>query len=145
MKNLINKEVNNDEIYNKNNGLYYTKVGDYYYPNIVINDEEKITLGKYGRARLQYLKSHKRGLWSELIMTEKLTKHLKDVDDFDKQLKELAPKIKRLNEDIRNLYMIERRTILWKKEADKAVIKEKQRLEKIEQIKNKGKGKKYVR
>ena len=39
MKNLINKEVNNDEIYNKNNGLYYTKVGDYYYPNIVINDE----------------------------------------------------------------------------------------------------------
>ena len=48
---------------------------------IVINGEEKITLGKYGRARLQYLKSHKRGLWSELIMTEKLTKHLKDVDD----------------------------------------------------------------
>ena len=81
MKNLINKEVNNDEIYNKNNGLYYTKVGDYYYPNIVINDEEKITLGKYGRARLQYLKIHKRGLWSELIMTGKLTKHLKDVDD----------------------------------------------------------------
>ena len=81
MENLINKEVNNDEIYDKNNGLYYTKVGDYYYPNIVINNEENITLGKYGRARLQYLKSHKRGLWSELIMTEKLTKHLKDVDD----------------------------------------------------------------
>ena len=81
MENLINKEVNNDEIYDKNNGLYYTKVGDYYYPNIAINDEEKVTLGKYGRARLQYLKSHKRGLWCELIMTEKLTKHLKDVDD----------------------------------------------------------------
>lgn len=77
MENFRNKKVNNDE----NNSLYYTKVGDYYYPNIVINDEEKITLGKYGKARLQYLKSHKRGLWSELIMTEKLTKHLKDVDD----------------------------------------------------------------
>ena len=120
---MENKEIENKEIYDENNRLYYTKVGDYYYPNIVINDEEKVTLGKYGRARLQYLKSHKRGLWSELIMTEKLTKHLKDVDDFDKQLKELAPKIKRLNENIRNLYMIERRTILWKKEADKAVIK----------------------
>ena len=81
MENLRNKELNNNEIYDENNGLYYTKVGDYYYPNIVINDEEKITLGKYGRARLQYLKSHKRGLWSELIMTEELTKHLKDVDD----------------------------------------------------------------
>ena len=68
-----------------------------------------------------------------------------DIDDFDKQLKELAPKIKSLNEDIQNLYMIERRTFLWKKEADKAVIKEKQRLEEIERIKSKGKGKKYVR
>lgn len=41
--------------------------------------------------------------------------------------------------------MIERRTILWKKEADKAVVKEKQRLKKIERIKSKGKSKKYVR
>lgn len=81
MNKLENKEINNSEIYDENNRLSYTKVGDYYYPNIVINGEEKITLGKYGRARLQYLKSHKRGLWSELIMTGKLTKHLKDVDD----------------------------------------------------------------
>ena len=41
--------------------------------------------------------------------------------------------------------MIERRTILWKKEADKAVVKERQRLEEVERIKSKGKGKKYVR
>ena len=81
MDKLENKETENKEIYDENNGLYYTKVGDYYYPNIAINDEEKVILGKYGRARLQYLKSHKCGLWSELIMTEKLTKHLKDVDN----------------------------------------------------------------
>ena len=68
-----------------------------------------------------------------------------DIDDFDKQLKELAPRIKSLNEDIQNLYMIERRTILWKKEAEKAVVKERQRLKEIERIKSKGKGKKYVR
>lgn len=41
--------------------------------------------------------------------------------------------------------MIERRTILWKKEADKAVVKERQRLEEIERSKGKGKSKKYVR
>ena len=68
-----------------------------------------------------------------------------DIDDFDKQLKELAPKIKSLNEVIQNLYMVERRTIFWKKEADKAVAKEKQRLNEIERIKGKGKSKKYVR
>lgn len=67
------------------------------------------------------------------------------IDDLDKQLKELAPRIKSLNEDIQNLYMIERRTILWKKEADKAVVKERQRLEEIERSKGKGKSKKYVR
>lgn len=41
--------------------------------------------------------------------------------------------------------MIERRTILWKKEAEKASTKEKQRLEELEQSKSKGKSKKYVR
>lgn len=68
-----------------------------------------------------------------------------DIDDFDKQLKELAPRIKSLNEDIQNLYMIERRTILLKKEADKAIVRERQRLEEIMRIKSKGKGKKYLR
>ena len=46
MDKLENKETDNKEIYDENNGLYYTKVGDYYYPNIVVNDEEKVTLGK---------------------------------------------------------------------------------------------------
>ena len=41
--------------------------------------------------------------------------------------------------------MIERRTILWKKEADKTVTKERHRLEEIERSKIKGKSKKYVR
>ncbi len=41
--------------------------------------------------------------------------------------------------------MIERRTFLWKKEADKAAVKERQRLKEIEGIKGKGKSIKYVR
>ena len=41
--------------------------------------------------------------------------------------------------------MTERRTILWKKETEKAVAKEKQKLKEIEQIKGKGNSKKYVR
>lgn len=53
MDKLENKEIDTKEIYDENNGLYYKKVGDYYYPNFTINDEEKITLGKYGRARLK--------------------------------------------------------------------------------------------
>lgn len=69
-----------DEIYDEKNGLYYTKIGDYYYPNIVVENTEKVTLGKYGRARLRYLKEHKKVLYNELLMTGKLSKHLQEID-----------------------------------------------------------------
>jgi len=77
-----NKNVNYEEtIYDENNGFTYTKKGDYYYPNIATTETEKAVLGKYGRARLNYLKEYKRGLWAEPIMTGMLTKHLKEIDD----------------------------------------------------------------
>ncbi len=31
-------------------------VGDYYLPNLVLAQEEKVILNKYGRERLRYLK-----------------------------------------------------------------------------------------
>ena len=80
MSNIENKNVNKDVIYDENNGLYYTKIGDYYYPNIVVENTEKVTLSKYGRARLRYLKEYNKGLYTELLMTGKLTEHLKEID-----------------------------------------------------------------
>ena len=86
-----------------------------------------------------------KGTRENLQRKKKKSAKQEDIEDFNKQLKELAPQIKSLNEDIQNLYMIERRTILWRKEANKAVTKEKQRFEEIERSKSKGKSKKYVR
>ena len=80
MSNIENIKVNKDVIYDENNGLYYTKIGDYYYPNVAVKNSEKVTLGKYGRARLRYLKEHKKGFYTELLMTEKLVEHLKEID-----------------------------------------------------------------
>lgn len=80
MSNIENKNVSKDVIYEENNGLYYTKIGDYYYPNIVVDNTEKVTLSKYGRARLRYLKEYNKGLYTELLMTGKLTEHLKEID-----------------------------------------------------------------
>lgn len=80
MSNIENKNVSKDVIYDENNGLYYTKIGDYYYPNIVVDNTEKVTLGKYGRARLRYLKEYNKGLYIELLMTGKLTENLKEID-----------------------------------------------------------------
>ena len=41
---------------------------------------KKVTLGKYGRARLRYLKEYNKGLYTELLMTGRLIEHLKEID-----------------------------------------------------------------
>lgn len=67
------------QIYDKDNGLSYTLHGDYYFPNLIIN-EEKATYGKYGMLRKRYLKEHKSGYYQYLVLTGKLTEHLNQVD-----------------------------------------------------------------
>ena len=54
------------------NGLTYTKVGDYYLPNLVLKEQPDTPIGKYGRMRLRYLKEHRKGLYTSLLLTEKL-------------------------------------------------------------------------
>ena len=45
-------------IYDEKNGLSYTLHGDYYLPNLVLNEEKPI-YGKYGMLRKQFLKEHR--------------------------------------------------------------------------------------
>ena len=64
--------------------LTYTKVGDYYIPDLALDPEsaEPVrTVGKYGSLRRTYLKQHKHDLWRELAGSGKLTAHLLDIDD----------------------------------------------------------------
>ena len=44
-------------IYDESNGLSYTLHGDYYLPDLAVNEEE-LTYGKYGMLRKQFLKGH---------------------------------------------------------------------------------------
>lgn len=67
------------QIYDKDNGLSYTLHGDYYFPNLIV-DEEKATYGKYGMLRKRYLKEHKSGYYQYLMLSGKLTEHLNQVD-----------------------------------------------------------------
>ncbi len=68
------------EYYDESNGLWYELKGDYYYPMIAIPKQAKIILGKYGKARLNYIKQYKKGLYTELLMTDTLNKHLAEID-----------------------------------------------------------------
>ncbi len=60
--------------------ITYHREGDYLIPDLTIEDK-KVILGKYGRARLNYIKNHKKGLYAELIMTGELSNHLREIDD----------------------------------------------------------------
>ena len=66
-------------IYDEKNGLGYTLHGDYYLPDIVL-DEEKPTYGKYGMIRKRFLKEHRPAKYQYLLLTGKLTGHLNQVD-----------------------------------------------------------------
>ena len=61
--------------------IEYTKVGDYYLPNLVAPENMKnFRLGKYGKLRLRYLKEHRKAEYTILLMDNELQKHLMDVD-----------------------------------------------------------------
>lgn len=60
------------------NGLNYTLHGDYYLPDIMV--EPGKPLGKYGRARLQYLKEHRSNYFTRLLLSGKLYVDLNETD-----------------------------------------------------------------
>ena len=66
-------------IYDEKNGLRYTLQGDYYLPDLALNEEEP-TYGKYGMLRKQFLKEHRSAKYQYLLLTGKLTEHLNQID-----------------------------------------------------------------
>ena len=62
------------------NELTYTRCGDYYIPDLKLSEQPEAPIGKYGRMRQRYLKEHRPGLYSSLILSEKLYPHLLEID-----------------------------------------------------------------
>ena len=81
------------QIYDEKNGLSYTLHGDYYLPDLEINEEEP-TYGKYGIMRKQFLKEHQSARYQYLVLTGKLTDHLNQVE------KEVREKVEMLMEQL---------------------------------------------
>ena len=94
------------EFTDEKTGISYTLVGDYYFPNLTLEQEEKITLNKYGRMRLNYLKEHKKVEFSIMFMNMTLNKHLKEVQETAQaRVNELVEQLKArsdLTEDMKN-------------------------------------------
>ena len=82
-----------DTIYDPKTGLHYKLVGDYYIPLVKAPDPPNI--GIWGHRRLDYLKNHRRVIFSIMQMNETLTPHLEEVDRqatalYDRLIKQFA-------------------------------------------------------
>ena len=63
--------------------ITYTEVNGYKIPDLALPDDglgEEVHIGIWGQRRLDYLKNHKRVLYSSLLMSGKLRAHLHEID-----------------------------------------------------------------
>ena len=75
--------------------IEYTKQGDYYMPNLVM-EKEKIPAGKYALMRYNYLKNHKNHELTILVMNKKLEQHLTQIQEqMSKRVEELVEMMKK--------------------------------------------------
>ena len=60
--------------------LSYKQNGDYLIPNIKMYDQPAGMIGKYGRMRKTFLKEHRSGTYNSLLLQNRLTEHLLEID-----------------------------------------------------------------
>ena len=62
-------------------GGTYSLQGDYLLPNLTLPDTKEYVIGKYGHMRQRYLKKHRPILYTNLLTSCKLSKHLAAVEE----------------------------------------------------------------
>lgn len=119
-----------DRFIDEKTGIEYIRTGDYYLPNLVLAEQKKIQLNKYGRLRLDYLKNHKKAEYAILFMDNKLTDHLEEVQEIAaKRVEEIIKSLKEqsnLTEEMKNtdqLYWVGMMNN-FKNQAEEIVLKE---------------------
>ena len=61
-------------------GGTYRQEGDYLVPNLALPNDGDYEIGKYGRMRLDYLKEHRKILYTNYVTEGALSKHLSEID-----------------------------------------------------------------
>lgn len=62
------------------NEITYTERDGILYPDLTLPEQTDYTIGKYGQMRLGFLKKHRRGTYTSLLVAFKLNAHLAEVD-----------------------------------------------------------------
>ena len=62
--------------------ITYTKVGDYYLPDLTLpSEEDALPIGIWGKRRKQFLMNHNKSLFTIMIMNNTLHTHLADINE----------------------------------------------------------------
>ena len=69
-----------DHYYNSENGLHYTRRGDFYYPDLIYSENKYPPIGKYGMLRQTYLKENFKAKYNWMVWQDTLWPHLLEVD-----------------------------------------------------------------
>lgn len=93
------------------NKITYHKEGDYLIPDLYLPKQPEKHIGKYGHLRLNYLKEHKRGLYTELLIDGTLKQHLIDIDEnatdkVNELIKQFA-EVEHIDENLKEHHQIE--------------------------------------
>ena len=70
--------------------LSYTERNGIMYPDLALPEQPDYPIGKYGRMRLDYLKKHRRGIYTMLFTSCTLNQHLYETEQEVKRQIELT-------------------------------------------------------
>ena len=80
------------------NELSYTKVGDYFIPDLAMDGEDDAPLGKYGMLREIFLQEHHHGTYTSMLLTGRLEPHLREIDQqAQEQVDRIVGNLKRMH------------------------------------------------
>lgn len=92
--------MNTNNSFFEQRGGTYTQVGDYLLPNLIADEAEQRSIGKYGRMRKRYLKEHRPILFTNLLVYGKLYQHLAEIDRSCENRMELTVRQMAKQEDV---------------------------------------------
>ena len=67
--------------------ITYTRVGDYYLPNLIAPENPKV--GRWGMLRFNYLRKHREALYTIMLMENTLNPHLEEIDRQAQEMEQL--------------------------------------------------------
>ena len=82
--------------------LSYRQNGDYLIPDIKMDDQPAGMIGKYGRMRKTFLKEHRSGAYNSLLLQNRLTEHLLEIDRTAReQVEQTMAQTEKVNEKLK--------------------------------------------